>query len=109
MSVIIGAYLNHICTYIYDEFTMLKTIFSLSQCKMAYVNIAHFCTSFATIQANGESAPISFPVGSDGLANVSTIRLGLRFQLNIASLHIDEEVFDSISGDLSHTIGQIKH
>jgi hypothetical protein len=27
--------------------------------------------------------------------------------LNLASLHIDEEVFDSVSGDLSHTIGQI--
>jgi hypothetical protein len=27
--------------------------------------------------------------------------------LNIASLHIDKEVFDSVSGDVSHTIGQI--
>jgi hypothetical protein len=38
---------------------------------------------------------------------VSAIRLGLRFQLNIASLHIDKEVFDSVSGDVTHTIGQI--
>jgi hypothetical protein len=41
------------------------------------------------------------------LASVSAIRLGLRFQLNIASLHIDEEVFDSVSGDVTHIIGQI--
>jgi hypothetical protein len=41
------------------------------------------------------------------LALVSAVCLGLRFQLNIASLHIDEEVFDSVSGDVTHTIGQI--
>jgi hypothetical protein len=46
---------------------------------MASVNIAPFCTSFATIQADGESVPILFPRGSDGLANVSAICLGLWF------------------------------
>jgi hypothetical protein len=63
--------------------------------------------SFATIRADGDGVPISFPLGSDGLASVSTVHLGLRFQLNIASLHIDEEVFDSISSDVTHMIGQI--
>jgi hypothetical protein len=74
---------------------------------MASVNIGPFCTSFATIWADGDGVPISFLLGSDGLALVSTIYLGLWFQLNIAFLHIDEEVFDSISGDVTHTIGQI--
>jgi hypothetical protein len=74
---------------------------------MASENIGPFCTSFATIQADGDGVPISFPLGSDGLALVSTVFLGFRFQLNIASLHIDEEVFDSIFGDVIHTIGQI--
>jgi hypothetical protein len=74
---------------------------------MATECIGPFCTSFATIRADGDGVPISFPLGSDGLASVSAVRLGLRFQLNIASLHIDEEVFDSVSGDVSHTIGQI--
>jgi hypothetical protein len=41
------------------------------------------------------------------LALVSTVCLGLRFQLNIALLYIDKEVFDSVSGDITHTIGQI--
>jgi hypothetical protein len=58
-------------------------------------------------RADGDGVPISFPLGSDGLALVSAVRIGLWFQLNIASLHIDEEVFDSVSGDVSHTIGQI--
>jgi hypothetical protein len=74
---------------------------------MAPENIGPLCTSFATIQAYGDGVPISFPLGSDGLASVSAVCLGLRFQLNIASLHIDEEVFDSVSGDVTHTIGQI--
>lgn len=74
---------------------------SLTQCKMASESIGPFCTSFATIRANVDGVPISFPLGTEGLASVSAVHLGLRFQLNIASLHIDEEVFDS------HTIGQI--
>jgi hypothetical protein len=74
---------------------------------MASECIGPFCTSFVTIRADGDVVPISFPLGSDGLALVSAVRLGLRFQLNIASMHIDEEVFDSVSGDVTHTIGQI--
>jgi hypothetical protein len=74
---------------------------------MASVNIGPFCTSFATIRADGDGVPISFPLGSDGLASVSAVCLGLWFQLNIASLYIDEEVFDSVSGNVTHTIGQI--
>jgi hypothetical protein len=74
---------------------------------MASESIGPFCTSFATIRANGDGVPISFPVGTDGLASVSAVRLGLRFQLNIASLHIDEEVSDSVSSNVTHTIGQI--
>jgi hypothetical protein len=41
------------------------------------------------------------------LASVSTIRSGLRFQLNIASLHIDEKVIDLVFDNITHTIGQI--
>ena len=74
---------------------------------MASENIGPFCSSFAIIRADGDSVPISFPLGSDGLAMVSAVRLGLRFQLNMASLHIDEEVFDLASDAVTHTIGQI--
>jgi hypothetical protein len=85
----------------------MHTISFLTQYKMASESIGLFCMSFATIRADGDGVPISFPLGTDGLASVSAIRLGLWFQLNIASLHIDEEVFDSVSGDVTHTIGQI--
>jgi hypothetical protein len=74
---------------------------------MASISLPDYCTRFVTIRADGEGVPISFPIGNDGLANVSAMCLGLRFQLNIASLHIDEEVFDLVSRDIIHTIGQI--
>jgi hypothetical protein len=63
---------------------------------MAPENIGPFCTSFAIIRADGDGVPISFSLGSDGLALVLAVHLGLQFQLNIASLHIDEEVFYSV-------------
>jgi hypothetical protein len=85
----------------------MHTISSFAQCKMASKSVGTFCISFATIRADGDGVPISFPLSSDGLASVSAVRLGLWFQLNIASLHIDEEVFDSESGDITHIIGQI--
>ena len=74
---------------------------------MASERIDPLCTSFATIRADGDCVPISFPLGSDGLALVSAVRLSIRFRMHIASLHLDEEVFDSVSGNATHTIGQI--
>jgi hypothetical protein len=74
---------------------------------MASKNIAPFYISFSTIRADGKSVLILFPLGSDVLPNVSAICLGLWFQLNIAFLHIDKEVFDLVSRDVTHTIGQI--
>ena len=85
----------------------MLTISLSTQCNMASGSIGPFCSSFAIVRADGDGVPISFPLGTDGLASVSAVRLGLRFQLNIASLHIDEEVFDSVTGDVTHTIGQI--
>jgi hypothetical protein len=74
---------------------------------MAFVNLADLCTNFAVICVDGDGVSIPSPIGSDGLASVSAICLGLWFQLNIASLHIDEEGLDVVSRDVSHTIGQI--
>ena len=80
---------------------------SLTQYNIISDSIGPFCSSFATIRSNGDCVPISFPLGNDGLAFVSIVRLGLWFQLNIDSLHIDEEVFDLAFGGITHTIGQI--
>jgi hypothetical protein len=65
---------------------------------MASVKLAGHVSRFAVIRVDGEGFPISFPLGN---------RLSLWFQLNINSLHIDEEVYDSMTGDLSYIVGQL--
>jgi hypothetical protein len=74
---------------------------------MASMSLADDYSSYAIIRADGEGVPISFPLGSDGMAVVIAICLGLWSQLNIDSLYIDEEVFDLVIGDLYYTVGQL--
>ena len=59
------------------------------------------------VSAIGEDIPLVFPVHDHGVAEVSALRLDLRFHLKPQSIHVDEEIFLSESGLLSHTIGQI--
>jgi hypothetical protein len=58
------------------------------------------------IYSNDEGVPISFPLGNDGVALVTSLRLSLRFHMSEDFMFIDEEVYDTQSGDLIHTIGQ---
>jgi hypothetical protein len=60
----------------------------------------------AIINSDREGVPISFPLGNDGVAIVTSLRLSLRFQIREEFMFIDEEVYDAQSGDLIHTIGQ---
>jgi hypothetical protein len=63
-------------------------------------------SKFVVIFADIEGVPISFPIGNDGLALITSLRLSLRFWLKEEFMDIDEEVFDAHSGELIHTIGQ---
>ena len=60
----------------------------------------------AVLYLDGVGVPISFPLGSDGVAHVTSLRLSLRFQLSEDFMFIDQEVYDANSGDLTHIIGQ---
>jgi hypothetical protein len=60
---------------------------------------------FAVIYSEVGRVPISFPLGIDGVAHVTPLRLSLRFQMSEDFMFIDEEVYDAQSGDLVHTIG----
>ena len=66
------------------------------------VDDAHPC--YIEIHVDGEGVSITFLVGNDGLALVKALCLNLQFQLNVMSLYIDEDVYDTKSGDLIHTI-----
>jgi hypothetical protein len=52
------------------------------------------------IYSDGRRVPISFLIGNDGVALVTSLRLSLRFQMSEDFMFIDEEVFDAQSGDL---------
>ena len=60
----------------------------------------------AVIYLDGVGVPISFPLGIDGVALVTSLKLSLRFQMNEDFMFIDEEVYDAKSRELIHTIGQ---
>jgi hypothetical protein len=60
----------------------------------------------AVIYSDGKGVPISFLLGNDGIALVTSLRLSLRFQMSEEFMFIDEEVYDAQSRDLIHTIGQ---
>jgi hypothetical protein len=66
----------------------------------------HDChSSIVVIRIDGEKVPISFLIGSNGLATVTSLCLSLKFQLSEGSLNIKEEVSDPVFGDLTHMIG----
>ena len=60
----------------------------------------------ALIHANGHAILVVFPIGADGFYWVSALRLSLRFQFRKESMHIEEQVFDAVTGNLTHTISQ---
>jgi hypothetical protein len=51
--------------------------------------------------------PISFPLGNDRVALVTSIKLSLRFQMSEDFMFIDEEVYDAQSGCLM--LGDIEY
>jgi hypothetical protein len=49
----------------------------------------------ALVRGDGSSIPISFPCSDDGVACISALILSIRFNLELSSLWVEEEIFDS--------------
>jgi hypothetical protein len=73
---------------------------------MAVLNPSDTYPSYVVIHADGQGAPLSFPLRNDGLVRVTSLRLSLRFGLSEDFMFLDEEVYDSQSGNLINTIEQ---
>ena len=71
---------------------------------MATLNLGDTHSRFVVLYVDTKKVPISFPLGNDKLALVTSLRLNLRFKLNKDFMYIDKEVYDSQSRDLIHTI-----
>ena len=61
---------------------------------------------FVVIYSSSSGVPISFPLGSEEVAHVTSLRLSLKFQMSEEIMFIDEEVYDALSGDMIGTISQ---
>ena len=73
---------------------------------MAALNDDNSHSRFVVICANGDGVPLSILLGNDGLAHVTSFRLGLRFRLSEDFMNVDEEVYDALSRNLINTIEQ---
>jgi hypothetical protein len=73
---------------------------------MASLILGDIHSRFFVIYANDDLVPILFPLGSDGLVVVTSLRLSLRFWLSEDFMFIDDEIYDVLSRDLVQTIKQ---
>jgi hypothetical protein len=64
---------------------------------MAVHNTPDTHPRFVVIYSEVGGVPISFPLGNDGVAYVTSLRLSLRFQMSEDFMFIDEEVYDAQS------------
>ena len=60
----------------------------------------------ALIHADGHAVLVSFPPGANGFCWISGLRLSLRFHFREESIHIEEQMFDAVTGILTHTVSQ---
>jgi hypothetical protein len=73
---------------------------------MVALNDGNSHSRYAIIYADGDGVLVSFPLGNDGLACVTSLRLSLRFRFSEDFMFVDEEVYDALSGCLINTIEQ---
>lgn len=72
---------------------------------MAPLNPSNIHSSYSVICVDGDGIPISFPLGNDKHAFVTSLRLNLRFHFSEEFIYIDEKVNNALFGDLIQTIG----
>lgn len=63
--------------------------------------------SMAFIRVDSHYVPVTFPLGANGNAIVSSTTLSLRFQFHEDALYVEEKIFDNDFGILLHAIGQL--
>ena len=71
---------------------------------MASLNDGNSHSSFVVICADGDGVPVSFLLGNEGLARITSLRLSLKFGLSEDFMFLDEEVCDTQFGSLINTI-----
>ena len=61
------------------------------------------------LYAHGVRVPLTFQMEEDGLAYVTSQRLSLRFNFREDTISVEEDIFDDLTSDVTHTIGRLSH
>jgi len=61
----------------------------------------------ACICVDSHSVHVTFPIGADGHAMLTSTTLSVRFQFREDSLYVEEEIYDDATGIVSHALGQL--
>ena len=77
------------------EVHIAQFAFSIYRLNMAVQVPCNTNPRLAFIYSNNEGVPISFLLGSDGVAHVTSLRLSLKFRISEEFMFIDEEVYDA--------------
>ena len=63
----------------------------------------------AVLYVDGVRVPLTFRMEEDRLAYVTSQRLSLRFGFREDTINVEEDIFDVLTSELTHTLGRISH
>ena len=59
------------------------------------------------LYAHGVRVPLTFRMEEDGLTYVTSQRLSLRFGFREDTISVEEDIFDDLTSELTHTLGRL--
>jgi hypothetical protein len=61
------------------------------------------------LYADGQRVPLTFRMEDSGLAYVTSQRLCSRFGFREDTINVEEDIFDVVTSEFTHTLGRISH
>ena len=93
-------------------FRILFHIFLLVQVLTPLI-MAHILATtdleMVVLYAHGVRVPLTFRMEEDGLTYVTSQRLSLRFGFREDTISVEEDIFDDLTSELTHTLGRLSH
>jgi hypothetical protein len=100
-------------TYLINRYpTMLRNLFHISIFPQGLISLimAHIPAigdlGLAVLYVHGVRVPLTFRMEENGLAIVTAQRLSLRFGFREDTIIVDEDVFDVVTSEFTHTLGR---
>jgi hypothetical protein len=91
---------------------MLRNIFHISviaQVLIPLIMPANGEVPMTILYADGHRVPLTFRTEDSGLAYVTSQRLNSQFGFSEVTINVEEDIFDVVTSELTHTLGRISH